>query len=619
MRNLASDHRGSFAFGGFRLSADGTLLVRDGHPVTLAPKVLKTLLVLVERAGQVVTKDDLIRAVWPDSFVEETGLSRNISLLRQALGDDAQQTIVTITRVGYRFAAPVVQVDAPAVARPEGSAVHVGPEAGARRASGDEAVRPSRLLVLPFRLLREDPDTGFLAFSVPDAVVNALSGLQALTVRSSALAARFGSDPLDLPRIAAEADVDTALTGTLVRAGQQIRATAQLLAVPSGTVLWSQSLQVTLRDVFALQDTLVTHIVRSLSLSLSATERRRLESDVPKSARAYEYFLRGNEAIGVHAISSSSNLRVARELYTRAVEEDPDFAPAWARLGRCLYLIGKFDGEPDGRHVARAEACFQRALELSPDLPLAHGLYALFEIDQGCARNAMVRLIARGLAGDARADLYAALVQACRFCGLLEASLAAHERARALDASIVTSVYHTYWHLGDDERALRATVRAPILEALVAGMRGRPERAIEILREREAGATAILQHMMAGIRAVFECRPDAAREHAQAVFDAFPDPEAVFYVARALAFFGEPRALQEFGRAQDRGYVLYRLLIREDPWLDPLRSATEFAALVDRAGEAYRQCVAAYVEAGGERLLGPVPAPDEPERHALPG
>ena len=105
-----------YVFDRFRLSADGTLLVRDGAVVALAPKLLQTLLVLVEHAGEVVKKADLIEAVWPNSFVEDTGLTRNISLLRQALDDDGQRFVVTVARIGYRFAASVELVDGGAAA-----------------------------------------------------------------------------------------------------------------------------------------------------------------------------------------------------------------------------------------------------------------------------------------------------------------------------------------------------------------------------------------------------------------------------------------------------------------------------------------------------------------------
>jgi DNA-binding winged helix-turn-helix (wHTH) protein/tetratricopeptide (TPR) repeat protein len=601
MPSVTSELRGSYAFGRFRLSADGALLLRDGARVALAPKVLKTLLVLVERAGQVVRKPDILQAVWPDSFVEDTGLARNISLLRQALGDEHQTLIVTIARIGYRFSAPVRLIDS---------------SSDANLAADDPpGSRPehqlTRLLILPFRLLRDDPDTGFLAFSVPDAVVNALSGLKSLVVRSSAAASRFERDSFDPKQIAAEAEVDAVVTGTLVRFGRQIRVSAQLLAVPCGTVLWSQSLQVTLQDTFELQDRLVEQIVNSLSVSLTARERRRLKGDVPNSPAAYEFFLRANESVGPQGIQSSSNLRVARQLYAQAVEEDPRFAPAWARLGRCHYLIGKADENRD-ENLACAESCFQTALELSPDLPLAHNLYALLEIDQGRARSAMVRLVARGLAGSAQPELYAALVQACRFCGLLEASVAAHERARELDSSIPTGGYQSLWQLGEEDRALREGIRPFLLKALITGMRGDTDRAIEMLRDLEAhGPTTLLQSLIASQRAVFEGRHDVALENAARIFDAFPDPEALYFVGRNIAFFGDRRALNEFRRALEGGFVIYRVLLRHDPWLDPLRATSEFNDLLERSREAYRECVEAYVDAGGERLLGAVPSPEE--------
>ncbi len=484
---------------------------------------------------------------------------------------------------------------------------------GRDEASGEpEPHTLTRLLILPFRQLRDDPDVGFLAFSVPDAVVHALSGLTSLVVRSSAAASRFGDHPVDLAAIAANAHVDAVLTGTLLRSGQQIRVSAQLLAVPSGTVLWSESFQVTLQEVFDLQDRLVGHIVRSLSLSLTAREQRRLENDVPASPLAYEFFLRGNESVGPQGISSSSNLRVARELYARAIEEDPRFAPAWVRLGRCHYLMGKSAENPEP-NLRRAESCFQKALELSPDLPLAQNLYALFEIDQGLAQSAMVRLVSRGLVGSAQPELYAALVQACRFCGLLEPSIVAHRRARDLDSTIATGGYLAFWQFGDEEAARREPVNLCwLVDALIIGMRGDTDRAIEMLRE-ERGLTGLARNLVISMRAVFEGRPHDAIEGARPVFDAFPDPEMVFFAARNVAFFGERRALQELERSLERGFVLYRVLLRADPWLDPLRPTAKFQFLVERSREAYRRCRKAYIDAGGERLLGPVPSPEELE------
>src|SRR5262249_37705568 len=152
-----------------------------------------------------------------------------------------------------------------------------------------------RLIVLPFRMLRPDPDTDFLAFSLPDALTTSLSVLQSLVVRSSMTAARFTGDAADPKKIAAEADVDVILTGTLLRAGDDVRVTTQLTDGASGTLLWSNAAQMPVGDLFKLQDELTQRIVGSLSLPLTTSEQHLLQRDVPSSPQAYEYFLRGNQ------------------------------------------------------------------------------------------------------------------------------------------------------------------------------------------------------------------------------------------------------------------------------------------------------------------------------------
>lgn len=138
-------------------------------------------------------------------------------------------------------------------------------------------------------------------------------------------------------------------------------------------------------------------------------------------------------------IAAPDAARVARDLYLRSVDADPEYAPAWARLGRCHRVLAKA-GEDLVANAARAERCFDRALELNPDLGVAHALYAMVECDLGKGRDAMVRLLERGRGGNTDAELFAGLVRACRYSGLLPPSIAAHERARALDPQVLTSV-----------------------------------------------------------------------------------------------------------------------------------------------------------------------------------
>ena len=214
------------------------------------------------------------------------------------------------------------------------------PAGGPLVADSGEPVRArsmTRLIVLPFRILRPDPKLTFWRSVYRTRLASSLSGLESLVVRSSVTAARFASDLPDLKRIAVEADADIVMTATLLRAGDQLRVSTQLVEAPGGTVIWSLISQASLGDVFKLQDELTQRIVDSLSLPLTAREERMLKHDVPSNARAYESYLRANKLS-----TDSAQWELARDLYLRCVEEDPRYAPAWARLGRMYRVIGKY-------------------------------------------------------------------------------------------------------------------------------------------------------------------------------------------------------------------------------------------------------------------------------------
>ena len=146
---------------------------------------------------------------------------------------------------------------------------------------GDTARALTRVIVLPFRVLRPDPDTEFLAVSLPDAITTSLSGLKSLVVRSSLAAGQDRGTQPDLKVLAQQADVDMVLVGTLVRAADQFRVRTQLLEVPSGTVVWSHNAEVAMQSLFQLEDDLARRLVDSLSLPLTAGEDRQLHRDTP--------------------------------------------------------------------------------------------------------------------------------------------------------------------------------------------------------------------------------------------------------------------------------------------------------------------------------------------------
>ena len=306
----------------------------------------------------------------------------------------------------------------------------------------------TRLIVLPLRILRPDPETDFLAFSLADAITSSLSTLQPLVVRSSVVAGRFGDGTPDLKALAVEAEVDVAVTGTMIRAGDQLRVTTQLLETPSGTVICSQSTQGPVGDLFALQDDLTTRIVEALSLPITARERRLLRQDVPSTPHAYESYLRANELS-----RDASSWKTARGLYLESLGADSHYAPAWAALGRVHRLISKWLVNETSSTLQLAETAFKRALELNPDLSSAEHAYAYLEVDLGRATDAMSRLVRLAKTRNSDPEIFAGLVHACRYCGLLKASAAAFEQARRLDARVRTSVAVTFFMMGDYQQA----------------------------------------------------------------------------------------------------------------------------------------------------------------------
>ena len=464
----------------------------------------------------------------------------------------------------------------------------------------------TRLIVLPFRVLRKDEETEFLAYSLPDAISSSLSGLDTLTVRSTLAALRFEGQAADPKKIAEEADVDAILTGSLIRVGTQLRLSCQLLAAPSGTLIWSDALHVSMNDLFQLQDGLANQIVQSLMLPLSERERRILRHDVPRSARAYEYYLRANQ-LSTHR--GVDNMRLARDLYVQCLEEDPDYAPAWARLGRVHRFLEKFGGET-GENLNLADEDFRRAFALNPDLALAHNLYTPIQCDQGRAQQAMVRLLDRARFRRHDPDLFAGLVQACRYCDELEASLAAHHYARRLDSHIVTSAEHTYFLLAEYPKTLAFydTRAGFYLDAAALAALDRNQEALERLRQRagtQGAGGGLVWSAMHSLRAYLE-GDLAACQRAIPELDTLtrPDPEALFYLARHLARSHQPeRAIATLGKVIDSGFLCASSLTR-DPWLASLHQAPGFAELAQKAECRRLEIHAAFLHAGGAELLG---------------
>ena len=570
-------------FGAFELHATSGELRRGGDPIRLPPQPFKVLELLVRRGGQVVTREEIRAHVWSDDTVVdfEQGLNFCIRRIREVLGDtaDAPRFIETLPRRGYRFLMPL------ATPEPSGTA------------------RATRLIVLPFRVLRPDPETDFLAFGLPDAVASALGGLQSLVVRSSVAAARFAGDAVDPRRIGIEADVDVIVTGTLMRSGAEIRVATQLTEAASGTLLRSYAVNASVDDLFRVQDDLTQCIVASLTIPLSGHEQRQLHRDVPASARAYSAFLRANQLS-----YDAKQWGAARDLYLQSVEDDPGYAPAWARLGRMHHVTGKYLPAGSGEGLDLAEAAFRRSLELNPDLTITHKLYAQLEVDLGRAHDAMVRLVERARTADP--DLLAGLVTSCRYCGLLDASLAAHARAIELDPKARTSVAHTWFQRGDHARVAGVPfAEAPYIASLSFAELGRAQAALPVIRDFESRNPTRFRDFVAAARTLLEGNaPESIAAIGRVVQSDFRDPEGLYYLSRHLAHLGETAAaLELFDRVVAGGYFCHPAMAR-DPWLDSLRTKPRFVELLRDAESRHQQARIAFDQLGGRGILGAGPA-----------
>jgi serine/threonine protein kinase/tetratricopeptide (TPR) repeat protein len=457
-----------------------------------------------------------------------------------------------------------------------------------------------RVIVLPFRALRRDDDTEFLCASLPEAVTATLSQLDSLVVRSSLVGGRFGPSP-DLDRLASEADVDVALTGTLFPVGGEIRMNAQLVEVPGGAVLRSSTYQAAARNVVDLHDSIVRNIVDGLADQLTAGEQSRLERNSPASQTAYALFLRGNELARDRRRLADAVVR-----YRESLAIDSTYAPGWAQLARAYRLSSKYESSP-ADHLQLAREALERALALDPELDLAHSVYAQLEADIGQSRAAMLRLTRRAMRRGGAAEIYASLVYACRFCGLASESITFHHEAKRLDPATLTSVTQSYFQTGDYLRCLETAgddlgyIGPAALDAL--GQRG---DAIDELRTRLergmplSGGRLLVESLLATLLNDRRACLELVRRF---LSEGYIGGEAKAYIARQLVYLGEHDAgLEHLARSVDAGFHHARWL-ESDAWFDAVRTSALFASIMDKARHESDLSRAAFEAAGGSDLL----------------
>jgi TolB-like protein/DNA-binding winged helix-turn-helix (wHTH) protein len=386
----------AFEFGAFRFDPAERVLYRGPERVPLSPKVADTLFVLLTHHGRVVEKNELIQLVWPDTFVEEGGLTRNISALRKALGDDAEGSrhIETIPKRGYRFVAPIRK----SPTEPETAGGVVGKGAALRRpgvrfaiaailvaaalllvAAGylvsfmtrhdHAAPRVKSIAVLPLKNISGDAAQDYFAEGMTEVIATELSKTGLPVIAPASVRSLRPGAPLE--EVGKQLKVEAVIQGTVLQSGDRVRINAQLVDIGTGRLLWADTYQRDLRDVLRLQAEVAGAIARQTSSEAATGERAgptRLQPVVPD---AYQAYLRGRFFWNKR---TEPALRRAVEYFNEAIAKDGTYAPAYAGLADSWSLLASnsYDAVPPREGMPLAKAAALRALELDGGLAEAH-------------------------------------------------------------------------------------------------------------------------------------------------------------------------------------------------------------------------------------------------------
>ena len=449
---------------------------------------------------------------------------------------------------------------------------------------------PRSLAILPFRNLRPGADSDFLGFSLADAVITKLGYISALTVRPSYAIEKYRNQPIDVPKVAADLNVDAILAGNFMRDGDDLRITSQLIDVKTQKILWRGAFDLKYEKLLTVQDNVAQQIIEGLELSLSPAEGERLKPEKPIDPLAYEYYLRGVD------LYARSDFPMAIKMLEKSAEMDPNYGLTWAYLGRSYNANASF--QFGGREYYRkAQAAFERALLLQPAQIEAHIYMANLFTDTGRVERAVPLLKEALKTNPNHAEVHWELGYAYRFAGMLKESVLECERARQLDPSVKlnSSALNSYLYLGQYEKFLQSLPKTNDVP-FIAFYQGFGEyykkdweraakdfnRAFELdpsLLQAQVGralSDAIGHQNPKGLEVLHQAE-DKIQEREVG------DPEAIYKIAQAYAQLGDKvSALRVLRYSIENGFFSYPYF-GTDPLLESLRNEAEFTRLMQVA------------------------------------
>ena len=355
---MAPSHR-RVRFGSFEMDEITGELCKDGVKIRLQEQPFQILQILLEHPGEVVTREELRKRVWPsDTFVDfDHGINNAIKRLREALGDTAEtpRFIETIPRRGYRFMAALDSKDQ----------------------------RIPSLVVLPLENLSRDPEQEYFADGLTEALITSLAKISALRVVSRTTAMHYKGTRQPLPLIARELGVEIVVEGTVLRSGERVRISVQLIEAQTDTHLWAESYERKLQDILTLHSEVAQKVAREVQVKLTPQERQQLSGTRPLNAQAYEAYLKARYHWNK---LTSDGMRKAIEYFQQAIAKDSGYAVAYTGLADCSARLGWWGFASPERGFGAARVAAQKAVQMEPTLAEAHGSlgWAIMHYDWNC-------------------------------------------------------------------------------------------------------------------------------------------------------------------------------------------------------------------------------------------
>jgi TolB-like protein/DNA-binding winged helix-turn-helix (wHTH) protein/Flp pilus assembly protein TadD len=630
-----------YEFGPFRLNLAEKALLKDGEFVALTPKAFDTLLILIEKNGRLVEKEELMKHLWPDTFVEENCLSQNIYLVRKALGEESQggRYIETVPRRGYRFAIPVREVSDADAMTPEGPGANSliernGPltvvpnlpsphrrfsktlvgvlapavmllaiwliwSAPRRSVAGFKAKSVAVLPFKPLGPLAADASDTQLGLGITDAIISRFSGVRQLTVRPTSAIFRYAGQSYDPSEIGRELDVDAALEGTVQRVGDRVRVTVQLIDARSGQPLWSDRFDEKFTGVFAMQDAISEQVAQALELKLTAEERKHLTWRPTENPDAYQAYSRG---LFFWNRRTEDGLSRSIRYFNEAIVKDSHYALAWAGLADAYavtaYLRYKF--MPANDAYRKAEEAARKALEMDQTMAEAHTALSIVRAYRDSDLTAAEKEIKRAIAlKENSATAHQRYSIYLRDQGRLSEALGEIQRAQELDPlspTIGSNLAYIHYLRRDYDRAANYAQRVletepDYFQSLIAlgptlQRQGKYQEAIALLekvKEQQKGKAGVYYNALEALgHAYAVAGRRAAAERIISELKACPEDKDDTTYRQALIRAGLGELDKSFAllESNSESWTLPPVGLTLDPRFDNLRSDPRYEALM---------------------------------------